>query len=31
MDMREALDQRKFIRPETYERLGEPARFILDV
>jgi ectoine hydroxylase-related dioxygenase (phytanoyl-CoA dioxygenase family) len=25
------LDQRKFIRPETYARLSEAARFILDV
>jgi ectoine hydroxylase-related dioxygenase (phytanoyl-CoA dioxygenase family) len=25
------LDQRKYIRPETYQRLSEAARFILDV
>lgn len=30
-DQPQQLDQRKYIRPSTYERLSEAARFILDV
>jgi ectoine hydroxylase-related dioxygenase (phytanoyl-CoA dioxygenase family) len=30
-DQPQQLDQRKYIRPETYERLSEAARYILDV
>jgi hypothetical protein len=30
-DQTQQLDQRKYIRPETYARLSEPARYILDV
>jgi ectoine hydroxylase-related dioxygenase (phytanoyl-CoA dioxygenase family) len=30
-DQPQQLDQRKYIRPATYERLSEAARFILDV
>jgi ectoine hydroxylase-related dioxygenase (phytanoyl-CoA dioxygenase family) len=30
-DQQQQLDQRKYIRPETYERLSEAARYILDV
>jgi ectoine hydroxylase-related dioxygenase (phytanoyl-CoA dioxygenase family) len=30
-DQPQQLDQRRYIRPETYQRLSEAARFILDV
>jgi ectoine hydroxylase-related dioxygenase (phytanoyl-CoA dioxygenase family) len=30
-DQTQQLDQKAYIRPETYERLSPPARFILDV
>jgi ectoine hydroxylase-related dioxygenase (phytanoyl-CoA dioxygenase family) len=30
-DQQQQLDQRKYIRPETYNRLSEAARYILDV
>jgi ectoine hydroxylase-related dioxygenase (phytanoyl-CoA dioxygenase family) len=30
-DQPQQLDQRKYIRPQTYERLSEAARYILDV
>jgi ectoine hydroxylase-related dioxygenase (phytanoyl-CoA dioxygenase family) len=30
-DQPQQLDQRKYIRPETYDRLSQAARFILDV
>ncbi|MBZ0290160.1 MAG: phytanoyl-CoA dioxygenase family protein [Anaerolineae bacterium] len=30
-DQKQQLDQRKYIRPETYARLNEAARYILDV
>jgi len=30
-DQKQQLDQRKYIRPGTYERLSEAARYILDV
>jgi ectoine hydroxylase-related dioxygenase (phytanoyl-CoA dioxygenase family) len=30
-DQPQQLDQRKYIRPETYQRLSEAARYILDV
>ena len=30
-DQPQQLDQRAYIRPETYERLSEAARYILDI
>jgi hypothetical protein len=30
-DQTQQLDQRQYIRPETYARLSEAARYILDV